>query len=102
MVQPLPPDPSAASVERHPTGGEDLFVEPVASRHPDASRTVTCPPAARIERLRRLLLEVEVAALRRDLERARERRAAVIERYERVLDARNGVEHSPAFSWSRP
>lgn len=104
MVHSTTSDPSLRTATERPKGGDadDLSVEPVASRPGEAPRTTALPPVARVEYLRRLVLEARVATLTWKLERARRRRAAVIEHYERVLDERDGPDgDEPIFSWLR-
>jgi hypothetical protein len=48
------------------------------------------------------VLEVRVATLEAKLERSRQRRSAVIEHYEQLLDERGGSTSHPVFSWTRP
>lgn len=98
MLQSVPSSPSASAAESRPDSG-DLSVEPVATPARGTSRATTLAAAARLERLRRLVLELRVAALEAKLERARRRRAAVIEHYEELLEEQQSSADRPAFSW---
>jgi hypothetical protein len=57
--------------------------------------TVAGPPDSLARRARDLRLRARVAALEAELERERDRRQAVIRRYERLLEARTREEVDP-------
>lgn len=106
MVQHMQPELSTATAPDRPSaGGDDVEVEPVATLPGTASRIDQLPLEARVERLRRLTLELRVAGLQAELDRARQRQDRVIERYEQVLAEReqSGDDGSacdaPVFSW---
>ena len=89
------PDGAAAR-----SASDDLAVEPVETVRGDAAREDPLPPAIRIERLRRLALQLRVATLQAELRRADRRRQRLIEQYEQVLAEREAEEsRSPFFSW---
>jgi hypothetical protein len=102
MVLQQQPDLTAecASGEAPSGTSDDLAVEPVETL--DASRDDPLPPALRVERLRRLALQLRVVTLQQELDREQRRRQQVTERYEQVLDEREECENrSPIFSWLR-
>lgn len=105
MVQRMQPDPSSAVASQGEAAGsgDDLEVEPVATLAGDTSRIADMPPEARVERLRRVALELQVTALEAELERARRRQDLVIEQYENVLARQSDEDDShPVFSWLDP
>ncbi len=102
MVLQSQPDLTAdgASGEAPSGTSDDLAVEPVETVRGDVSRTDPLPPAVRVERLRRLALQLRVVTLREQLEREQRRREQVTERYEQVLAEREEREsRSLIFSW---
>jgi len=103
MVRPQHPDLTAAPATEREVGrgsSDALEVEPVATLRGDASREETASPALRVERLRRLALQVRVVTLEEELARAERELQQVRDQYEAVLRRRDADDVCVAGTWT--
>jgi|GEM_PF-3439813 len=102
MVLQHQPDLTAESApegEAATGSNDDLEVEAVATLRGDASRPAPVTPAVRVERLRRLALQLRVVTLQDELDRTKRQVEQIREQYEAALQRRSVAGDRVVGTW---